>query len=364
MRALAVVTPSLYEGIEDKHKHLIEIDNLKIPLAFVLGNAPEFDPNSDQFANQVLVKKSSFSLNYRDLGIMEMAWNRLKNVEGDTYYPIGSDFAGYVELVGKNVTALQIGDLVIGDCFYPEMKEGTLPGIPSNHSSREYEVYHEKKLLKVPSYINDIEAGAISIGTQTAVSMVRKSTIKKGDNVLVTSITSNTSFFLLNNLWEQDCNVYGLSYSGENIQNVKNHFPFIKDIFSVKEKNIPHDLFFDVVLDAFSDTYLEYLMPNLNTNSRYVTCGIFNQSSTKISNVKPVNLSLLIARLMMKNISLIGNCLGSTEDLNEGLNHYKNHKIVIDKVYNEKDKLSDFISKSYNIKSDKFGKVVYQYLDN
>jgi NADPH:quinone reductase-like Zn-dependent oxidoreductase len=364
MRALAVVTPSLFEGIEDKHKHLIEIDNLKIPLAFVSGNPPEFDANSDQFANHVLVKKSSFSLNYRDLGIIEMAWNRLKNAEGDSYYPIGSDFAGYVEAVGKNVTTLQKGDLVIGDCFYPEMKEGTIPGIPSNHSSREFEVYHHAKLLKVPSYITDIEAGTLSIGTQTAVSMVRKGAIKKGDNILVTSITSNTALFLLNNLWGEDYNVYGLSYSGDSIDNVKNHFPFIKNVFSIKENNIPKDLLFDAVFDAFSDTYLEYLMPNLNINSRYVTCGIFNQSSAKIKNVKSTNLSALIGGLMLRNISLIGNCLGSSEDLEEGLAQYESHKMVIDSVFNEDHLLSDFISKSYNLKSDKFGKVVYQYLDN
>jgi NADPH:quinone reductase-like Zn-dependent oxidoreductase len=362
MRALAVVTPSLFEEIDEKDKHLIQIDDLKIPLAFVEGNAPDFDSNLEQFSNHVLVRKSSFSLNYRDLGIIEMAWNRLKDVEADTYYPIGSDFAGYVEEVGSNVTAFQKGDLVIGDCCYPEVKEGVMPGIPSNHSSREYEVYHQAKLIKVPSYISDIEAGTLIIGTQTAMSMVRKGAIKKGNNILVTSITSNTSFFLLNILWDQGCNVYGLSYSGENIENVKNHFPFIKDVFSIKENNIPNDLFFDVVLDAFSDTYLEYLSQKLNTNARYVTCGIFNQSSRKISNVKATNLSSLIA-MMMRNVSLIANCLGTTDDLQQGLTQYESHKMVIDTVYNDNDALADFITKSCNLQNNKFGKVVYQYLD-
>jgi NADPH:quinone reductase-like Zn-dependent oxidoreductase len=362
MRALAVVTPSLFEEIPEKDKHFITIDDLQIPLAFVEGNAPDFDVKSDQFANFVLVKKSSFSLNYRDLGIIEMAWGRLKDLEAATYYPIGSDFAGYVDQVGKNVTAFKKGDLVIGDCAYPDFKEGVIPGIPSNHSSREYEVYHQGKLLKVPSYISDIEAGTLSIGTQTAVSMVRKGAIQKGNNVLVTSITSNTSFFLLNSLWGDNCNIYGLSYSGDNIENVKNHFPFIKEVFAIKENNIPKELLFDVVLDAFSDTYLEYLGNNLNHNARYVTCGIFNQSRQKITTAKPTNLSSLIGMLMMRNVSFIGNCLGSTQDLEKGLSQYEKHKMVIDTVYNQEDSLADFIAKSYNIKNDKFGKVVYQYL--
>ncbi|SHI34705.1 MDR/zinc-dependent alcohol dehydrogenase-like family protein [Flavobacterium terrae] len=361
MKALAVVTPSLFEVIDEKNKHLMEIDDLKIPLALVEGNAPEFDPESDIFKNSVLVQKKSFSLNYRDLGIMEMAWNYLKDKEVETYYPIGSDFSGYVIKVGKDVTRFSIGDLVIGDCAFPDFKEGVNPGIPSNHSSREFEVYNQLKLCKVPDYISAEDAGALSIGTQTSMSMLKKGAIKKGNNVLVTSITSNTSFFLLNTLWGEDCNVYGLSYSGENIQKVKDHFPFIKEVFSVSENNIPKDILFDVVFDAFSDTYLEYLIPCLNFNARYVTCGIFKQSSHKMINSDGVNLSALIVGLMMKNISLIGNCLGSTQDLVEGLQNYRENKMFIDTVFTEENSISDFISRSYNLNKDKFGKVVFVY---
>lgn len=361
MRALAVVTPGIYEATDEHNRHMLVIDNLQIPLALVEGIAPEFDPNSEQFANLVLVKKTSFSLNYRDLGVIERAWYALKNTNMETYYPIGSDFAGYIEQVGKNVTQFQKGDLVIGDCFYPEPKEGVMPGIPSNHSSKEYEIYHQAKLIKVPENISNLEAGTLSIGTQTAQSMVRKANIKKGNKVLVTSVTSNTSFFLLNTLWGKDCEVYGLSYSGENIETVKNHFPFIKTIYSVKENNIPTDLLFDVVLDAFSDTHLPLLLQNLNIGARYLTCGIFNQSSHKITNAQNVNLSSLIASLMMKNIQFIGNCLGTSKDLEEGLKHYQTNKMVIDSVFNDSDSLTGFIERTYNYKQNKFGKVVFAY---
>jgi NADPH:quinone reductase-like Zn-dependent oxidoreductase len=361
MRALAVVTSSLFDQIEDDKKHLICIDNVRIPLAFIKGSFPDFDAESDQYANYVLVKKTSFSLNYRDLGVIENAWQKLKSTETDTFYPIGSDFAGNVIKIGKNVTSLAVGDLVIGNCFYPEPENGAMPGIPSNHASKEYEIYHSGKLIKVPSCLSGVEAGALGIGTQTANAMVRKANIKKGDNVLVTSVTSNTSYFLLNALWELDCNVYGLSYSGKNTELVRGHFPFIKEIFSINEKNIPNTLLIDVVLDSFSDTYLEYLTPQLNLNARYLTCGIFNQSADKLKNVKPINLTLLIANLMMRNVSFIGNCLGTTQDLITGLDFYKTHKLLVDSVFTDDDSLSDFITKSYNLESDKFGKVIYEY---
>lgn len=361
MRALAVVTSSLFDKIEDSQKHLIEIDNLKIPIAFIEGTPPDFEADSDKYANFVLVKKSSFSLNYRDLGVIEGAWKKLNAEKEDTFYAIGSDFSGHVAAIGKNVTTLAVGDLVMGNCFYPESENGTIPGIPSNHSSKEYEIYHWGKLIKVPDYISSVEAGAMSIGIQTATAMIRKANIKKGDNVLVTSITSNTSFFFLNALWNLDCNVYGLSYSGKNTEIVREHFTFIKDVFGIKENKIPEKIFFDVVLDAFSDTYLPILSSKLNLHGRYVTCGIFNQSSDKITNVKPINLPLLIANLMIRNVSFIGNCLGTTEDLLRGIETYKTHKIKIDSIFTDGDTLAEFINKTYNLGSDKFGKVVYQY---
>ncbi|MEO8535364.1 MAG: zinc-binding alcohol dehydrogenase family protein [Flavobacterium sp.] len=364
MRALAVVTSSLFDQIEDHKKHLISIDNVQIPLAFIEGGFPEFDVESDQYANFVLVKKSSFSLNYRDLGVIENAWQKLKTTSIDTFYPVGSDFAGHVIAIGKNVRSFSVGDLVMGNCFYPEAENGAMPGIPSNHSSKEYEIYHYGKLIKVPSYLSDVEAGALGIGTQTANAMVRKANIKKGDNVLVTSVTSNTSYFLLNALWDMDCTVYGLSYSGKNIELVREHFPFLKEIFSINEKNIPNTLLIDVVLDSFSDTYLEFLLPQLNLNARYLTCGVFNQSIDKLKNVKPTNLTLLIANLMMRNISFIGNCLGTTQDLISGLEFYKTKKLLVDSIFTEEDSLSDFITQSFNLGSDKFGKVIYQYTEN
>lgn len=361
MRALSVVTPSLFEKIEANKKHIITIDALKIPLAIIEGNAPEFDANAEQFANHVLVQKSSFSLNYRDLGIIENAWNRLQQIEGDSFYPIGSDFSGHVVQVGKNVTALAVGDLVIGNGFYPNVENGAMPGIPSNHASKEYEIYHYAKLIKVPNYISATEAGTLGIGVQTAASMIRKANIQTGDKVLVTSVSSNTSFFILNALWEKGCKVYGLSYSGKNTEKIKAHFPFIEEIYSVQEKNLPKDLLLDVVLDAFSDTHLELLVSNLNVNARYITCGIFNQSYEKITQSKPSNLSLLIASLMMRNVSFIGNCLGTTEDLENGLKNYENNKMVVDSIFTEDDALSDFIAKTYNNNQDKFGKVVFKY---
>ena len=361
MRALAVLSPSLYEKTDAQKRHLFSIDSHQIPLGFVTASMPEFDENADNFANYVFVRKISFSLNYRDLGIIENAWRKIKEADRETYYPIGSDFCGIVEKVGKNVTTLSKGDKVIGNNFYPFLENNSMPGIPSNHSSREFEIYHSGKLMKIPDGIPAEQAGSMSIGVQTAMSMIRKANIKEGENVLVTSITSNTSFFFLSLLREKKCNVYGLSYSGKNTDAVKNHFPFVKEIFNFKENQLSDNLYFDVVLDAFSDTYLVPLTSHLNVNARYLTCGVYNQSSEKIKAVEKINLTLLIADLMTRNVQLIGNCLGSGEDLKNGINGFTDNTLVIDQTFTKEESIQDFLDKTYNVEGDKFGKVAFMY---
>lgn len=364
MKALSILSPSVAEKIDDNDKYILEIDSLKIPLALIDIPDTEYDENDDKHANTVLVKKKGFSLNYRDLGVIEHAWNRLKNIEHDTYYPIGSEFCGEILKIGKNVDNLNVGDYVIANCSYPLASHNALPGIPSNHGSKELEIFHKGKLIKISKNIPIEQASGMSIGVQTSMSMIRKAEIKEDDNVLVTSITSNTSLVILNFLKEKKCNIYGLSYSGKNQERMKELFPFIKEIFSFKENNIPTDLLFDVVLDPFADTYLVGLQSNLNFEARYVTCGMFNQSSEKIRNESSyINLPSLLGALIGKNIKLIANCLGTSEDLENGikiLNNNVDSNILIDTFYSLDKDIKLFLGKSFS-KINKIGKVAFLY---
>lgn len=365
MRALVILSPSLSKKIDNEDKYELEIDSTKIPMALINIPDTEFNENDDQSENQVLVRKKGFSLNYRDLGIIENAWHKLKSMEQDTYYPVGSDFCGEILKVGKQVTHLKVGDYVIGDCSYPNSPYNAFPGVPSNHASKEFEVFHKGKLQKIPDSLPLEQASGISIGVQTAMSMIRKAEIKQGDNILVTSISSNTSLFLLNFLRNEKCNIYGLSYSGEKIEKIKEKFPFIKEIFDYKEDDIPKDLMFNSVFDPFSDTYLAKLQSNLNFEANYITCGMYNQSAEKI-NSKPSfqNIPILMSGVIAKNVIIKGNCLGKTEDLKNGIDLLSSNKecqIIIDTVFKEGDNIGEFIEKSFNKTPDKLGKVAFLY---
>ena len=364
MRALGVISPSLAAKLDDEDKYILELDSLKIPLALIHIPDTEFYENDDNYANVVLVKKKGFSLNYRDLGIIENAWYKLKGTDQDTYYPIGSEFCGEILKIGKNVTNLKVGDYVIANCSYPTASFNAPPGIPSNHGSKELEIFHKGKLIKVPKNIPVNQSAGMSIGVQTAISMIKKADIQEGDKVLVTSITSNTSLIILNFLRGKNCEIYGLSYSGKEINKVRDFFPFIKKVYNFKEKNIPKDLFFDAVLDPFADTHLVALQPNLNFEARYVTCGMFNQSSEKIKGKESyTNLPSLIGSLISKNIQLKANCLGTTEDLEKGLQLMSENtlsNIPIDEVFNQDKDINLFLDKSF-LKTKKTGKVAFLY---
>jgi len=364
MRALAVLSPSLDKKIQDNQKSYVTIDSLKIPLALINVPDEEFDENDERYDNTVLVKKKGFSLNYRDLGIIEKAWDRLKGFEGDTYYPVGSDFSGTVVKVGKNVSNLNVGDYVIQDGFYPHYQGGAKPGIPTNHGSKELEVIHKSKLIKLPEEVPANIASGLGIGAQTGMSMINRAQIQKGSNVLVTSVTSYTSLFLLSLLKDYDCNIYGLSYSGNGIDTVKKNFPFIKEIFSFKDNSIPKDITFDAVLDPFADTYFPYLLlgKKLNYGCKYLTCGFFDQSTEKKLEAKAIKLPLLLSHIIIYNVHLIGNCLGSTEDLEDGIHLLnKENSLPIDSEFTETDNIQDFISKSFNMEKNRFGKVCFLF---
>lgn len=362
MKALSVITKSLYDTLEDSKKHMFSIDNLNIPIGLVETKDTVFEAENTNYSNTVLVKKAGFSLNYRDLGVIEKYWSELKDIDTHAHYPIGSDFCGYVEDFGTNVTGFSKGDLVVGDGTYPYGKHNTMGGIPSNHASKEYEIYHFGKLAKIDKdYPLDL-ATVSMVGAQTGFSMLKKATIKPEQKVLVTSVSSNTSLYILNMLKDLDCNIYAMSYSGEKIETIKNKFPFLKDIFLFKERNIPKTLLFDAVLDPFSDTHFPVLLKNMNVGCKYITCGIFNQSSHKMKQAKEYKISAIFVQMVLKNISLIGSCLGDSQDLLEGLSLVKkNNTCLVDSIYTETDNVTDFINKTYNAESSKLGKVVFKY---
>lgn len=363
MKTVAICSPRIKEIIEDAvigdfllHKTSITIGLIDVP-----------DPNYTNLltSKSILVKVKAFSCNYRDKSLMLMFNDNCKKMSKHKsffYSPFGSEFVGEVIYIGENVTNLKIGDRVIPEMSYPLHESKNLGGVPTNHASQRILLFEEEQVIKIPDIIPDEIAAGFSVAAQTTYSMVRKLQLKTNENILITSGSSSTSLAILNILKNMDINIYVTSTNES----------YIDDFLARGAKGfIPHsnwnnksiNVKFDAIVDPFFDINMKKVLPYMSDGSRFVTCGYYSQhpSFNKIEN--KLDFKEIMKNCILKNLVLIGNCLGTKVDLETALSDYciKKFDIPIDSVYTGNEFIP-FLKKSFSI-IPKFGKVIYVYTD-
>ncbi|HEX5454148.1 MAG TPA: zinc-binding alcohol dehydrogenase family protein [Stellaceae bacterium] len=350
----------------------VAIEGITVHCGIVETRDPAFDPNDAGQRQHVLIRVRAFSCNYRDKAlILRMATSGRDNA----FYSIGSEFVAEVVAVGANVTDLAPGDRVIGDNAYPDSGvPGLLPGVPTNHGSRELQVLHRAKLARIPPAMSDAVAASFSIGAQTTYSMIRRLGLDVGDPVLVTAAKSNTSLFAISALRQHNVDVYAVSTS--------ERFSSELDALGVKELIVADPTReplggqpqiaaiiagtggFAGVIDPYCDLYLPHMPPIMAIGGRYITCGAYDQYLALVGRSRkpiPVQLGQLPFLVMFKNLTLIGNCIGTVDDLRRAIADYGAGRLPVrvDRVYGGTD-TGGFLDRTYNA-PDRFGKVVYTY---
>lgn len=341
---------------------------------------PSFAASEMQHRKSVLVKKIGFSCNYRDktliLQTALQANARNKQNPDDLYFScIGSDFVAEITDVGSEVTKFRKGDRVIPDNSYPiNENPEAFPGIPTNEASSRLQVFHECKLLKIPPAFDLNMAAGFSIGAQTTYSIMKKLHLHKDSMILVTSANSNTSLFLLGILKNHN-NVFLLSSSDHTLAELKKEGfengikvnyssrDFFEDSGKFK-KMISGSKGFDVIVDPFIDVHLPRIIGLTNFNAQYITCGIFNQSNAPgVSHLQTEQFYPFFVKLIEKNITVQGNCLGTSHDLQNAIDDVATGKFkpIIDSVF-ENDDVVHFFNRNYN-DAKRLGKVIYRYQD-
>lgn len=299
--------------------------------------------------NRVLIKKRGISCNYRDKSLI-LKYNEKINTlkeKGETAFSyIGSEFVGEVIAVGKNVKTLKIGDRVVANAAYPSYTKGYIGGLPTNHASRKIDDFSENKLIKIPDALTDDIASAFVIAAFTTYSMIRKAVIPN-IKVLVTAAKSNTSLAVINALRNFPVEVYAMTSNFRNNEilfdyGVKRVFVVDHDADSYLEGDEIADFvskngLFDTVIDPLFDIHLGRVMKLINYDGKYVTCGFYNQFPEFLDSnfLTTDSLGDIMKLAMVRNISIIGNCLGSKEDFDLALEHFLAGKfsILIDKVF-------------------------------
>jgi len=350
----------------------IKIEDVLVHCGLVHTQKPDFIPNDPVHREQVLVQKYAFSCNYRDKNlILKMATAGLAS----SFYAIGSEFAGVVVAVGGAVTDFRVGDRVIADNYYSDAKRGGVaPGIPSNNSSREYQIFHSAKLIKIPPEMPDEVAAAFGLGAQTSYSMIRKLDLTSGARVLVTAARSNTSLFVIQALQQYDVEIYATTTSPAFVTKLEQMgvevvIPIDPNLQNLKDDPtiaaIAHQIGgFDAVVDPFFDLHLGRVVDLMAFNARYITCGFYDQYSNltgKRFEYRGQSMGAIMTTVMLKNLHIIGNCLGQTNDLKNALQDYADGKfnLTLDSVFSG-NQVGAFFDRTYNA-IDRLGKVVYRY---
>ncbi len=352
------------------HIDPFELHNLKLSCGVIKGVRPSFDRVSTH-KDHVLVETMAFSLNFRDKGIL---LSRLADPvsklssEEVSYFHTGSDLVARIIDFGQDVDHFEIGDRVIPNCFYPSDHEAS-SGVPTNEASKRYHIFHKLKVVKIPiSFPTDV-AACFSVGAQTAYGMIRRVAPKEQDHIIVTAGKSNTSLFVLNKLKHLSCKKYVLTTS----DNVDFSEFGITEVFRVlakkgsffespsQFKKIADTIGgFDAVIDPFSDVYATHLLDYLRYGAKYITCGLYFQHDQYGEPIKWLPGQFLMS-LIIKNIHFMGNCLGSTQDLQQAISDYEKGQfsVTIDSTFGLSNK-KDFFERSFNFQ-ERFGKTVMIY---
>jgi NADPH:quinone reductase-like Zn-dependent oxidoreductase len=345
------------------HFDTLEIEGVSVLCGLIHNDGPAFDPLAAENAGRVLVRVAAFSCNYRDKGIvLGMA---LKG--GDSsYMAVGSELVGQIVEVGRDVVGLAPGDRVIGNAAFPGERGGAPGGLTTNHASREYLVLHAAKVMKIPSEMSDEVAAGFSVGAQTTYGMIRRLALRPGANVLVTAASSNTSLFAISALARHGANVYATTTRPRHEAELARLGLRELVPLSCADRLVEIAKYlggFDAIVDPFCDVHFPRLSRTLAPGGRYITCGIHDQTEKLLGRARPEpwDPQKLIFGLIFGNVELMGNCLGSSQDLADAIADWRADRldVVVDSVWSGRE-VGGFFRRTF-ADPDRFGKVVYRY---
>lgn len=368
-RALVILGPDSHTS---RVTESVTLEGVTLRCGFIEIDSPRFDP--DQFARHLVVRKLGFAVNYRDRAI---ALAQAVKGKPNSFIGLGSDFIGEIIACGAEVTEFKPGDRVISNADWPMAGEaGVAPGIPGNSASREIQILHACKLIRVPDAMSNAVGAGFTIGAQTAFSLVRRMQPLQGKRVLITAARSNTSLFILAALQGQGAHVHvstrsandhealvslGVEAIIEPGEDEKGHLSFLS---SATVRTVMSQGGYDRIFDPFSDLHLAAAIDVMGFESKYITCGVQDQHSHLVGrgDASTGGRRPNFNKVMPGNLSLIGNCLGTREDLAHAIEDHAagRFNVVVDSVFSDTRRSADFIQKSW-LAPDRFGRVVFLY---